>query len=57
MEIVIKREIKGNTYTAGKMYVDDWYFADTLEPRTIDWNKEERWREKPLSPKAHTSWK
>ena len=36
MKIVIKREIKGNTYTAGKMYVDDWYFAEPLEPKTID---------------------
>ena len=52
MKIVIKREIKGNTYTAGKMYVDDWYFADTLEPRTIDWNKEEKVAGKTAIPEG-----
>ena len=52
MKIVIKREIKGNTYTAGKMYVDDWYFADTLEPKTIDWSKEEKTLGKTAIPEG-----
>ena len=28
MKIEIKRDVKGNTYTAGKMYVDGRHFAD-----------------------------
>ena len=52
MKIVIKREIKGNTYTAGKMYVDDWYFADTLEPKNIDWSKEEKTLGKTAIPEG-----
>ena len=52
MKIVIKREIKGNTYTAGKMYVDDWYFADTLEPKTIDWSNEENTLGKTAIPEG-----
>ena len=52
MKIVIKREIKGNTYTAGKMYVDDWYFADTLEPKTIVWSKEEKTLGKTAIPEG-----
>ena len=34
------------------MYVDDWYFADTLEPRTIDWNKEEKVAGKTAIPEG-----
>ena len=52
MEIVIKRDIKGKTYTAGKMYVDDRYFADTLEPRAIDWSKEEKVAGKTAIPEG-----
>ena len=42
MKIEIKRDVKGKSYTAGKMYVDGWYFADTLEPKSIDWTREEK---------------
>ena len=52
MKIEIKRDIKGNTYTAGKMYVDGRHFADTLEPRTIDWSKEEKTLGKTAIPEG-----
>lgn len=52
MKIVIKRDIKGNTYTAGKMYVDGRHFADTLEPRAIDWSKEQKTMNKTAIPEG-----
>ena len=52
MKIEIKRDIKGNTYTAGKMYVDGRHFADTLEPRAIDWSKEEKTLGKTAIPEG-----
>ena len=52
MKIEIKRDIKGNTYTAGKMYVDGQHFADTLEPRAIDWSKEEKTLGKTAIPEG-----
>lgn len=52
MKIEIKRDIKGNTYTAGKMYVDGWHFADTLEPHAIDWSKEEKTLGKTAIPEG-----
>ncbi|MGM9777821.1 MAG: DUF5675 family protein [Prevotella sp.] len=52
MKIVIKRDVKGNTYTAGKMYVDGRHFADTLEPRAIDWSKEQKTPGKTAIPEG-----
>lgn len=52
MKIEIKRDIKGNTYTAGKMYVDGRHFADTLEPHAIDWSKEEKTLGKTAIPEG-----
>lgn len=52
MKIVIKRDMKGNTYTAGKMYVDGRHFADTLEPRAIDWIKEQKTMNKTAIPEG-----
>ena len=39
MEIRVKRIALRNTYTIGKMYINGEYFCDTLEPKTIDLNK------------------
>lgn len=33
MKIVIKRIAKKNTYTIGKLYINDKYFCDTLEDK------------------------
>ena len=52
MKIEIKRDVKGRTYTAGKMYVDGRHFADTLEPRAIDWTKEEKVAGKTAIPEG-----
>lgn len=33
MKLLVKRELKKDTYTIGKMYVDGKYFCDTLEDK------------------------
>ena len=39
MEIRLKRIALRNTYTIGKMYINGEYLCDTLEPKTIDLNR------------------
>lgn len=36
MKITVKRIFKGEDYTIGKLYIDDKYFADTLEDTVRD---------------------
>lgn len=40
MELKLKRIALRNTYTIGRLYVDNHYFSDTLEDRVRDLNKD-----------------
>jgi len=33
MELLLKRVAKKNTYTIGKLYIDNKYFCDTIEDK------------------------
>lgn len=39
MKLELKRIYLGDTYTIGKLYIDDKYFCDTLEDKNRDINK------------------
>ena len=39
MKLQLKREFLRDTYTIGKLYIDDVYFCDTLEDKVRDLNK------------------
>lgn len=39
MELVLKRVAFKESYTIGRLYVDNYYFCDTLEDRNRDTNK------------------
>lgn len=40
MKLLLKRIALRNTYTIGKLYVDNHYFCDTLEDKVRDLNKD-----------------
>jgi len=40
MKITLKRIALKETYTIGKLYIDDVYFCDTLEDKVRDYNKD-----------------
>lgn len=40
MKLTLKRVSLQNTYTIGKLYVNDTYFCDTLEDKVRDLNKD-----------------
>ena len=39
MKLILKRIALRDTYTIGKLYIDDVYFCDTLEDKVRDLNK------------------
>jgi hypothetical protein len=39
MKLTLKRIALRDTYTIGKLYIDDVYFCDTLEDKVRDLNK------------------
>lgn len=40
MELTLKRIALKNTYTIGKLYINDTYFCDTIEDKVRDLNKD-----------------
>lgn len=40
MELLLKRVALRDTYTIGRLYVDNHYFSDTLEDKVRDYNKD-----------------
>lgn len=42
IKLKLKRIFKGETYTIGKLYVNDEYLCDTIEDRVRDLEKEEK---------------
>lgn len=40
MELVLQRIAVRDSYTIGRLYLDQQFFCHTLEPRAIDWQRE-----------------
>ena len=52
MEITVKRTYFRDTYTIGAIQVNGKYQMDTLEPRAIDWQKEQKVAGKTAIPEG-----
>lgn len=50
MELKLKRIAKRDTYTIGRLFIDEKYFCDTLEPKVRDLSKEPKVKGKTAIP-------